>query len=88
MARTPQDVVAPTKDLLVAALTIVAFCARYGVSRTRVWGEIAAGRIPARKAGRNTLISVEDGDKWFASLEPWKPTGGPRRRANTLPKAG
>ncbi len=75
MKVTPQETQA-------AALTIAAFCVRYGVSRTRVWGEISAGRLPARNAGRNTLISVEDGDKWFASLPAWKPTGGrPGRKA-------
>lgn len=51
------------------ALTVASFTARYGVSRTRVFGEIKAGRLPARKAGRVTLIAVEDADAWFASLK-------------------
>lgn len=51
------------------ALTIAAFVARYGVSRTRVFGEIKAGRLEARKAGRVTLIPVESADAWFASLK-------------------
>lgn len=50
------------------ALTIAAFVARYGVSRTRVFGEIKAGRLEARKAGRVTLIPVAAGDAWFNAL--------------------
>lgn len=55
-------------DPAPVGLTVAAFTARYGVSRTRVFGEIKAGRLEARKAGRVTLIPVEAGDAWFNAL--------------------
>jgi hypothetical protein len=50
------------------ALNIASFCARYSVARTRVFNEIKAGRLAARKVGRNVSISVEEGDRWYESL--------------------
>jgi hypothetical protein len=53
------------------ALTIAAVTARYGISRTRVFAEIKAGRLEARKAGRATLVAVESADAWYQDLPAW-----------------
>ena len=50
------------------ALTIRDFCRLYGVGRTFAYSEIAAGRLPIRKAGRRTLIVKSDADAWLHSL--------------------
>ena len=47
---------------------IAEFCRRNAVGRSFVYGEIAAGRLKARKAGRVTLIFPEDEDEWRANL--------------------
>ena len=52
----------------VEALTVREFCHRYGVGKTFLYGEISAGRIRARHAGRRTLIASSDAAVWFANL--------------------
>jgi excisionase family DNA binding protein len=39
-----------------------------GIGRTKVFAEIAAGRLRARKAGKRTLIAVEDARTFLANL--------------------
>jgi hypothetical protein len=56
-----------------AAYTIPSFCAAYGVGRTFVYGEIAAGRLCPVKAGGRTLIGAAEAQRWFASLPVAKP---------------
>jgi excisionase family DNA binding protein len=59
--------------------TVEQFAENYGIGRTRVFGEIAAGRLKALKFGRNTRIARVDGDVW---LEARRSEGGlPSRRA-------
>jgi excisionase family DNA binding protein len=54
----------------IGALTIGGFCARFNIGKTRLYEEIAEGRLPARKVGTKTLISVADAERWFAGLPP------------------
>lgn len=50
------------------AYTIPEFCAACGVGRTYAYGELAAGRLNALKAGRRTIIDAEEAKRWLASL--------------------
>jgi hypothetical protein len=50
------------------AFTISGFCRSYGISKSFIYKEIAAGRLNARKAGHRTLILKTDADLWAASL--------------------
>ena len=46
-----------------------------GISRTRLYNEIKAGRIVALRAGGKTLITRTSQEQWLASL-PVAPTYG------------
>ena len=50
------------------AYSLVSFASRHGISRSKVYGEIRAGRLTARKCGDRTIILAEDGEAWRASL--------------------
>jgi excisionase family DNA binding protein len=50
------------------AYSIKEFCCRYNVGRTKVYKEIAAGRLHAVKVGRRTLIRKDDAEAWLAAL--------------------
>jgi excisionase family DNA binding protein len=39
-----------------------------GVSRTRIFEAVRSGQLAARKAGRSTLIEVEELRRWVKSL--------------------
>lgn len=39
-----------------------------GIGKTKLFAEIQAGRIPAKKAGNRTLILRSDLDAWLAAL--------------------
>ena len=49
-------------------LSIVEAAAFSGVGRSKIFEEIREGRLPARKAGRRTIILQEDVQKWVTSL--------------------
>jgi hypothetical protein len=51
------------------ALSIDAFCERYGVGRTLTYAEIKAGRLQARKVGNRTVIPVDASEDWLAALK-------------------
>ena len=53
---------------LLGAFSISQFCRSYSVGRTFCYGEIAAGRLKARKAANRTLILRSDAEAWAASL--------------------
>lgn len=55
------------------AFTIRSFGNAYGVGRSFIYSEMAAGRLPFRKAGRRTLIMRDDAQRWADNL----PKGGP-----------
>jgi excisionase family DNA binding protein len=44
------------------------FAAETGIGRTKLYAEIAAGRLRARKVGKRTVILAEDGRAYLASL--------------------
>lgn len=51
-----------------AAISIDDFCRAYGIGRTKVYEEIGAGRLAARKVGSRTIILREDARAWLDSL--------------------
>jgi excisionase family DNA binding protein len=55
------------------ALTIHEFVARYSIGRSKIYEEAAAGRLKLRKVGKKTLITVDDAEKWLASLPTVEP---------------
>ncbi len=50
------------------AMSIRAFCDTYDIGRTKVYVEINAGRLKARKAGTRTIIGDDDADGVVALL--------------------
>jgi hypothetical protein len=50
------------------AYSVEEFGAVAGLGRTKLYAEIAAGRLRARKAGKRTVILAEDGRAYLASL--------------------
>jgi hypothetical protein len=50
------------------ARSIAAFCEAYSVGRTYVFEQIRIGALKAKKAGTRTLISHEEGERWYAAL--------------------
>lgn len=54
---------------ITPAMLTIADAAKYaGFSRSRIYEELSAGRIDARKAGRRTLIVRASIDEMLASL--------------------
>ena len=53
---------------LKAALSVSEFCELAGIGRTKLYQEIAANRILAKKCGRRTIIHVSELEKWLAAL--------------------
>jgi hypothetical protein len=58
------------------------FASRHGISRSKVYGEIRAGRLTARKIGDRTIILTEDGKAWRESL-PKVPASRPATAPET-----
>jgi excisionase family DNA binding protein len=52
----------------LGAISVQEFCARFGVSRSFVYSQIAKGRLITRKAGRRTLIMIVDADGWASAV--------------------
>jgi hypothetical protein len=50
------------------AMSIRAFCETYDIGRTKIYQEINAGRLKARKAGTRTIIGDDDAEEWWRSL--------------------
>ena len=55
-------------NLTKLAYGVQEFGAVAGLGRTKVYAEIAAGRLRAKKAGRRTIILAEDARAYLASL--------------------
>jgi excisionase family DNA binding protein len=58
----------PSTQIAPAMLTIQDAAKYAGFSRSRIYEEMNAGRLDARKAGRRTLISRASLDDLLASL--------------------
>jgi hypothetical protein len=50
------------------AYSLTSFASRHGISRSKIYGEIKAGRLIARKIGDRTIILTEDGRAWRENL--------------------
>ena len=50
------------------AYSVEEFGAVAGLGRTKLYAEIGAGRLRARKAGKRTIILAEDARAYLASL--------------------
>jgi hypothetical protein len=50
------------------AFSLMDFASRHGISRSKVYGEIRAGRLIARKCGDRTIILAADGRAWREKL--------------------
>ena len=55
------------------ALSIAQSAKRAGVSRSKLYEELSAGRLHARKLGRRTLILAADLSLWLSSLPTIRP---------------
>jgi hypothetical protein len=62
------------------------FAARNGVGKDKVYHEIAAGRLIARKIGKRTIIFADDEAQWRANL-PRLDLGGAKPRSPASHKA-
>jgi excisionase family DNA binding protein len=51
-----------------AALRVSEACASLSISRSKLYEELAAGRLKALKAGSRTLIPTKSIDDWLNSL--------------------
>jgi len=49
-------------------LTVAEFKDRYKISHSAFYREVAANRIPIRKIGRATRITLADAEIWAANL--------------------
>ena len=50
------------------AFSVSELALRCGVGRTKIYEEIKAGRLIARKLGSRTLIALSDVEKWLKAL--------------------
>ena len=50
------------------AMSLVEFCHRYGLGRTKAYAEIKFGRLRARKIGKRTVITEDDAEDWLQHL--------------------
>jgi len=50
------------------AYSIAEFCHRYSIGRTTCYAEIKAGRLHVVKAGRRTLIPLDEVRAWLCRL--------------------
>lgn len=58
---------------MTKAYCMVPYVVEYsGLSRSRIYELLKRGELPARKAGRRTLISLADVDQYLASLPTYQ----------------
>jgi hypothetical protein len=50
------------------AYTIAALCQASGIGRTKIYDDLKAGRLHARKHGKRTLILADEARRWLESL--------------------
>ena len=49
-------------------LSVNEFCHQAGIGRTKLYQEIASGRLKARKCGRRTIIPAAEFENWLGRL--------------------
>lgn len=64
----------PFNATAARAFGIQAFCRQYGVGRTKVYQEIKAGKLKAKKAGKRTLIQEDEAERWANELPELRPS--------------
>ena len=52
----------------IRAMSVLQFCARYGVGRSTVYEQIRLGKLTIRKCGGRSLIACDDAERWLAAL--------------------
>lgn len=50
------------------ALSVEDFCGWAGISRSRLYREVAEGNIKLRKIGRKSVVTMTDAQAWLAAL--------------------
>lgn len=50
------------------ALTVDEFCGWAAIGRNKFYEEVRAGRIPLRKVGRKSIVSMQDALSWIEEL--------------------
>jgi excisionase family DNA binding protein len=61
---------ATTEEKQPRAMRVSDACASLSISRSKLYLEVAAGRLKAVKCGSRTLIPAEAADAWLRSLPP------------------
>ena len=56
------------ENTLIKALNIPQVCEATGFSKSKVYDEIKAGNLPARKAGKRTLVLIKDLQAYLDNL--------------------
>lgn len=50
------------------AYTLIEFCHRFKIGRTKAYQEINSRRLKAVKCGAKTIIRADDAEEWLANL--------------------
>ena len=66
------------------AYSLVNFASRHGISRSKLYGEIKAGQLTARKIGDRTIILAEDGKAWREKLPKVQAPASARDKTHPL----
>lgn len=53
-------------------LSILEFCERTGLSRSKTYLEISAGKLRAKKIGRRTVIPIQEANRWIEQLPEYR----------------
>ena len=76
MAKVDWDKVAHSNGCIIQLAYTVKDAARMmGISRTRLYEELKAGNLTAKKVGRSTLIPHESIETWLKNLATYRATG-------------
>lgn len=59
------------ENIIPIAVTIPVAVSITGMSRSRLYQELKAGKLLAKKAGKRTLINVSDLQAYMAKLPTW-----------------
>ena len=57
----------------LGALTVEEFCETYKMGRSKFYGELRAGRLMAKKNGKNTIVLKSEAQRWERSLPDFVP---------------